>query len=186
MVYPDMSHYNNKNNVRGQVNFSTYSDLTVQMAVDLVNTLDGYVNEDSLTSVGDLEDFLSQYQRDRKKLRSVFASADETEAADRLNQVLARVKAIPRISVHSAAPHFHFEPARGTTADWLAAATAMSLGVVLCDYGLDRFGICEAEECVDVYVDSSKNRSRRHCSGTCTTRENVAAYRRRARAGSTS
>jgi predicted RNA-binding Zn ribbon-like protein len=32
-----------------------------------------------------------------------------------------------------------------------------------------------------VFVDSSRNHSRLHCSGKCTTRENVAAHRARQR-----
>lgn len=185
------------------MDFSSYSDLTVEMAVDLVNTLDGYAGEDRLTSVGDLESFLGRYERDwhaedwhpgeptetdvaaarelRETLRAVLASDDALEAAELLNGVLARAQAIPRISVHRADPHLHFEPIGGSTAEWLAAATAMGLGVVLCDYGVERFGTCAAHDCVDVFVDTSKNRSRRHCSSTCSTRENVAAYRRRAR-----
>jgi predicted RNA-binding Zn ribbon-like protein len=59
----------------------------------------------------------------------------------------------------------------------------MGLSVVLIETGLDRFGTCASSTCDDVYVDTSRNRSRRHCSDTCSTRENVAAYRRRQRAG---
>ncbi len=55
----------------------------------------------------------------------------------------------------------------------------MGLAVVLVDHGMERFGVCASSTCEDVFVDSSRNRSRRHCSGTCNTRENVAAYRRR-------
>ena len=174
------------------------------MAVDLVNTRDPVDGTDNLTSVDELESFLAGYQRDwhsedwhpgsptdkelqatrrlREQLRAVFAAADETEAADRLNTILAEAVAVPRISVHSASPHIHFEPRRGGTAKWLAAATAMGLGVALVDGGLGRLGTCSAHDCVDVYVDISKNRSKSHCSSRCATRENVAAYRRRTRA----
>lgn len=186
------------------MNFSTYNDLAVRMAVDLVNTHDPIDKTDELTTIDELNEFLSGFERDwhaedwhpgqptekdlravrrlRRRLRTVFEAQSETEAADVLNDVLARVVAIPRISVHSAAPHLHFEPRTGSTADWLAAATAMGLSVVLCDYGLDRFGTCGSGDCVDVYVDTSKNRSRNHCTTTCATRSNVKAYRDRAKA----
>lgn len=186
------------------MNFSTYNDLAVDMAVDLVNTLDPIDDSDELTTVEELESFLAEYERDwhaedwhpgsptekdlkvvrrlRERLRAVFNAQEDGEAADLLNKVLAEVVAVPRISVHSASPHMHFEPRTGGTADWVAAATAMGLSVVLCDFGLERFGSCSSHDCVSVYVDTSKNRSRSHCTTTCATRSNVAAYRQRARA----
>ncbi len=186
------------------MNFSTYNDLAVKMAVDLVNTREVVAQTDDLTTVEELNAFLAGFEKDwhsedwhpgnptekdlkavrrlREKLRAVFAAEDEHEAADLLNEILAKVTAVPRISVHSASPHMHFEPRSGGTADWLAAATAMGLSVVLCDVGLDRFGSCSSHDCVDVFVDTSRNRSRRHCSTTCATRDNVAAHRERVRA----
>jgi predicted RNA-binding Zn ribbon-like protein len=173
------------------------------MAADLVNTRNPIDGIDELQTVEELQAFLAGYERDwhaedwhpgnpdakdvkaarrlREQLRDVFLAANDEEAAERLNKILADVVAVPRISVHSASPHMHFEPRAGGTANWLAAATAMGLSAVLCDGGLERFGSCSAHDCVDVYVDTSKNRSRSHCSTRCATRENVAAYRQRAR-----
>ena len=185
------------------MDFSHYNDLAVSMAVDLVNTRNPIDGIDELQTVDELAAFLGGYERDwhaedwhpgspsdkdlkaarrlREQLRDVFLAGDEKEAAERLNKILAEVVAVPRISVHSASPHMHFEPRTGGTANWLAAATAMGLSAVLCEGGLDRFGSCAAHDCVDVYVDTSRNRSRSHCSTRCATRENVAAYRQRAR-----
>jgi predicted RNA-binding Zn ribbon-like protein len=64
---------------------------------------------------------------------------------------------------------------------YLGAITAMGLSVALIEGGFDRFGICQSSTCADVFVDTSRNRSRLHCSDTCTTRENVAAHRARRR-----
>ena len=47
---------------------------------------------------------------------------------------------------------------------------------------LDRLHVCGSDDCNDVLVDLSKNRSRRYCSTTCANRVNVAAWRAR-RAG---
>ena len=185
------------------MNFTTYSDLAVQMAVDLVNTRNPLTEKDDLTTVTDLDNFLARYETDwpgedwhpgrptrqdlrevlelRMRLRAVFATENPEEAAARLNEILAGATAVPRISTHSGDPHLHFEPQGGGTAAWLASATAMGLGVALCDGGLERFGLCSSHSCVDVFVDGSKNRSRRHCSTTCATRENVAALRQRQR-----
>jgi predicted RNA-binding Zn ribbon-like protein len=44
---------------------------------------------------------------------------------------------------------------------------------------LDRLRRCAADDCDDVLVDLSKNRSRRFCDSGCGNRMNVAAYRAR-------
>ncbi|CAN5768492.1 hypothetical protein BH23ACT5_BH23ACT5_02510 [soil metagenome] len=53
--------------------------------------------------------------------------------------------------------------------------------MLVADEGLARLGVCASNTCDDVFIDTSRNRSRRHCTTTCGTRENVAAYRRRQR-----
>jgi predicted RNA-binding Zn ribbon-like protein len=58
----------------------------------------------------------------------------------------------------------------------------MGLATAVVDQGIERFGVCAAEDCRDVFLDTSRNRSRRHCSSTCSTRGNVAAYRKRQKA----
>jgi predicted RNA-binding Zn ribbon-like protein len=172
------------------------------MAVDLVNTFDTVDGTERLRSAGDVSSFLDEHSQDwpyavagiadkdldevramRSRLRAVFDAADEDEAAKELNHILADVSATPRISMHSGEAHLHFEPTETSAARWAGAVAAMGLSVVLIETGLDRFGTCASSTCDDVYVDTSRNRSRRHCSDTCSTRENVAAYRRRQRAG---
>lgn len=190
------------------MDFAHYSDTTVQMAVELVNThnpasstpseADQLLDLESLRAYLDRfedewhgEDWAAREPEDRdleevrvlrERLRSVFKAADSADAASVLNELLADTAAGPRISHHGDGPHLHFEPGRACMADWLGAATAMGLTVVLCDYGFERFGTCGSTTCDDAYIDTSKNRSRRHCSSTCTTRENVAAHRQRAKA----
>jgi predicted RNA-binding Zn ribbon-like protein len=44
---------------------------------------------------------------------------------------------------------------------------------------LARLRVCAADDCEDVVVDLSKNRSKRFCDGGCGNRANVAAYRAR-------
>ena len=44
----------------------------------------------------------------------------------------------------------------------------------------DRVRVCAADDCESVYVDFSKNGSKRYCdTGNCGNRMNVIAYRRR-------
>jgi predicted RNA-binding Zn ribbon-like protein len=47
---------------------------------------------------------------------------------------------------------------------------------------LDRLKTCAADDCSDVVVDLSRNKSKRFCAtGNCGNRTNVAAYRARKR-----
>ena len=178
------------------MDFSHYLDAPVALATALVNTkqLDG----DTITSTDDLKAFLDDYSdmwkgvarppvvRNlarvrglRDSLREVIASPDDATAAERVNAILSEHGAEPRVSVHSGTPHLHFEPVGSSMLQWLGATTAMGLASVIVDHGVDRFGVCNSTTCNDVYVDTSRNRSRLHCSSTCSTREAVAAYRKR-------
>lgn len=189
--------------VRSQVDFSHYSDAPVQIAVDLVNTLEVVSQHDHLATPADVSEFLEihddgewcrpgwkatesdlhEVRALRARLRQVFEADDSAAAAAILNGILADVGAVPRLSIHAGAdPHLHFEPREAAPARWLGAVTAMGLSVALIEGGFERLGKCGSSTCDDVFVDTSRNRSRRHCSDTCTTRENVAAYRARQRA----
>jgi len=57
----------------------------------------------------------------------------------------------------------------------------MGISQVVVQHGWQRLGVCSAEGCDDVYVDTSRNASRRYCSNTCASRSTVAAYRARQR-----
>jgi predicted RNA-binding Zn ribbon-like protein len=180
------------------MDFSHYSDEPVQLAVDLVNSLDPISGQEKLLIPDDIPALvgdrtsgwegaeLSATNKDLKEIRSlrirlraVFEASDETEAANILNGLLGEVGATPRISVHGIGPHLHFEASAQSVARWLGAVTARGLTTALIEGGFERFGTCDSKSCADAYVDTSRNRSRRNCSEKCTTRENVAAYRSR-------
>ncbi len=183
------------------MDFSHYNDEPVRIAVDLVNSYDVVSGEEKLNTPEDVSryvdegsanwctpgwdptaDDLVEVKELRTKLRAVFDAHDEATAAEILNDILRDVTAVPRLSVHGSGPHLHFESEGESPARWLGAITAMGLTTAMIEGGYDRFGSCDSSSCDDVYVDTSRNRSRRNCSETCTTRENVAAYRSRLKA----
>jgi predicted RNA-binding Zn ribbon-like protein len=59
----------------------------------------------------------------------------------------------------------------------MAVEVAMAFGDVIRTGQLDRLRLCAADDCDDVHIDLSRNRSRRFCSTACANRTNVAAYR---------
>ena len=68
---------------------------------------------------------------------------------------------------------------RSPLADRMAVDAAMAFADVIRVGEFGRLRVCAADDCEDVLVDLSKNRSRRFCSLTCANRVNVAAYRSR-------
>lgn len=178
------------------MNFSHYTTKPVELAVELANTKG--INTDDLAEPGQLMTFLDDYKdlwggvasapkrgdlaavhELRASLREVIESEDEEIAAKRVNELLDSYGAKPRVSTHNGTPHLHFEPVDTSIVCWLGATTAMGLASVIVEHGVERFGVCDSATCADVFVDTSRNKSRRHCSNTCSTREAVAAFRKR-------
>ena len=180
--------------------FADYIGLSVQLAVDLVNTLDPVSGADRLPDAAAVRAFMEAHRDHwavaevddadvtevhalRGALREVFAAEDEERAGELLNDLIRRSGAQPRITGHnSQRPHLHFEPPDARFSRWLGAATAMGLAIVLCEFGGQRLGICGSSTCRRAFVDASKNRRKRYCSEACAHRESVAAFRRRRRA----
>lgn len=114
-------------------------------------------------------------------LRRVFDAlgAGHVDAAvAQVNRMLDETLARPRLQRHDGGPwHLHFHSAAGTPPANLAARCATSLAVVLGSAGHDRLGVCTAPRCDRVYVDISRNGTRRFCSTACQNRVKTAAYR---------
>jgi predicted RNA-binding Zn ribbon-like protein len=122
----------------------------------------------------------------RAELRPVFDASGRGEVpavVARLNELLERHPVTPMISDHDPARlHMHVANRAASVAELLVGESLMGLANLVCDLGPERFGVCEAERCDRVFVDTSPNRSRRYCSERCSSRANVAAYRARQRA----
>lgn len=182
------------------MNFDSYSDCSVAMAVDLVNSDGGVNGDEELGSVKALRSFLDAHdcsyrrqpsasdldgiRRLRGRLREVFSTPSEERAVAILNALLAESRALPQLTDHDGEPlHLHFSPPDAPLPQKLAAEAAMGLAIVIRDHGFDRLRLCSADDCADAFVDSSRNRSRRYCNPhLCGNRAHVAAYRARQRA----
>ncbi len=184
------------------MNFDAYTDLSVVTAVNLVNTLDVETGADGLTTPADLAAFLrdhrDSYDREltttdveqvralRGRLRGVFTMGDVRSVVDVLNALLAESSALPQLTDHDGVWHLHFTPPESSLVAHMAAESAMGLASVIRDHGLERLQVCAAVGCSRVFVDTSRNRSRRYCNPEiCGNRTNVAAYRARRRAADT-
>jgi predicted RNA-binding Zn ribbon-like protein len=116
-------------------------------------------------------------------LRTVFELAGQGDvdgAAGQVNHLLDEYRATPELSRHDGQAwhlHFHSEDA-GVAASW-GAGCATGLAVVIGGGHADRLGICIASQCDGVYVDTSRNGSRRFCGEACMNRTKVSAFRAR-------
>ena len=179
--------------------FAHDTEVSLQQSAALVNTMAGSLpgddDVDRLTTLEELDRFVEQGRwtgsrtHDAAELRAVrrlrprvreFWSFGEEESVDEVNALLVEARALPQLVRHDEwSWHLHATPPEAPLATRMAVEFAMALVDVIRADQLDRLRTCEAEDCDDVLVDLSKNRSRRFCDGGCGNRANVAAYRAR-------
>jgi len=165
----------------------------VALAVDLVNSWDELSDDpELLVDAATLKRFLVRRGYDqavrtstrelaqarvlRDSLRAAFAAGSEEEAVHALNGILSRSAAKPQLERTTEGRRVRWV---GRVVDSLASNTAMSLLEAIRDDGWERFGICAGAPCCCVFVDRSKNRSRRFCSDLCADRVAQALHRAR-------
>jgi predicted RNA-binding Zn ribbon-like protein len=170
----------------------------VAFAVDLLNTWDELEPPaERLPDVAALRRFLDRHgygpqarratgadltrvRAVRDSLRAAFWAADETAAVAALNRILDRSRGRPQL--RRAGRHWQLKWVGGLV-DVVASTATMSLLEAIRDDGWDRFGTCAGAPCCCVFVDRSKNRSRRFCCDLCADRiaQALARARRRQR-----
>ena len=155
---------------------------------ELVNTMPGSIpgdsSPDSLTTLEDLDAFFAgqpwtgRFDRDPAELEAVrdlrprlrrFWEADETDVVTMVNDMLGEAGAVPQLVDHDGASAGTSTRRRwrAPLAERMAAEFAFGMVDVVRAGGLDRLRVCEGDDCDDVIVDLSKNRSRRYCDGGC-------------------
>jgi len=177
--------------------FAHDTEMSLQAAVALVNTL----GEPDLDEVADLTafftrfDYTGRHDRTRAELDDVRAlrprlrellTADRDGAVAIVNALLDEHHAVPRLVRHPPLDwHIHAVPDDAPLATRIAVETAMAMIDVIRDDEFSRLGVCADDDCDDVVLDLSRNRSKRFCSVACGNRNAVAAYRSRQAAGVT-
>ena len=169
----------------------------VALAVDLLNSWDELDDPPELLSERWLRRYLEFHgvpaavgegdvetaKELRERLRRGFDAATEEEAVDALNAILRDYGRPPQLERAGGTWRFRYGPGEGAGVEAVAAPAALGLLEAVRDHGLSRFGRCAAAPCRCVFVDRSRNRSRRYCCELCADRANQAAARRRRRGG---
>jgi predicted RNA-binding Zn ribbon-like protein len=187
------------------VNFNSHLDIVVTVAVSLVNQLTpgqdrGHpypaLDEDALAAAATAALRSGQpaarevSRREAAQLRDIAAElrvvftavtdGDLDTAAHQVNRLLADTGAHPWLDRHDGEPwHLHFRGAQDSLVTGWAAGCTSGLAVVLGSDLHGRIGVCTAPRCDRVYVDASRNGTRRFCSTSCQNRVKTAAFRAR-------
>lgn len=173
--------------------FAHDTEVALAAAAALVNTRDG--DRELLPDVAGLDAFVDSWRwtgertRDAAELDAVRAlrprlrrlwEAGEDEAAELVNAMLREAHALPQLVKHDEWDyHLHATAPEAPLADRMMVEAAMGFVDVIRARELDRLRVCAADDCDNVLVDLSRNRSRRFCEAGCGNRLNVAAYRAR-------
>lgn len=123
---------------------------------------------------------LQAAQRQLVQVVDAAAAGDDSGAVAALNELLAQHPVRPRVSGHDRSDwHLHVSDDGAPVSQSLISEALFGLALLATDLDIRRLGRCASTSCHRVFVDTSDNSSRRFCSTRCSTRENVAALRRR-------
>ena len=185
------------------MNFNSHTDVVVRVAVELVNLLtpgeergrryDPPEADERTAAVGAMLragggreatwEEAAELCFVAAELRGVFEAVSTgavDDAAAQVNALLIRTGARPELERHDGQSwHLHFHASGNSLPDGWAAGCATGLAVVLGGSRSDRLGVCTAPVCDRVYVDTSRNGTRRYCSTSCQNRVKTAAFRAR-------
>lgn len=175
--------------------FAHDTDVALRTAAALVNT--ALEPDDTLTTTQDVRAFydvwgwtgrhdgddseVTQVRSLRRRLHAVWLAADDVNATVELvNELLRTGRALPQLVEHGDFGwHIHATHADATLAQRMQVEAAMAFVDVIRAGELSRLRVCAAEDCDNVLVDLSRNRSKRYCEGGCGNRLAAAAYRSR-------
>jgi len=125
------------------------------------------------------ENELAEVRDARTRLRALWL-LDRDDAAGAVNDLLAEANALPRLVRHDDIDwHIHATEFDAPLARRILVEAAMALVDVIRADQMDRLRVCDADDCEGIYIDLSKNASRRFCSTRCGNRMAVRAYRAR-------
>lgn len=123
---------------------------------------------------------LAAVRRLRPRLREMW-QLDRDDLVTLLNALLVEFHALPQLVRHDGWDyHVHATQPDAPLATRMAVEAVMAVVDVVRAGEQSRLRVCANDDCDDVLVDLSRNRSKRYCDLTCSNRAAVRAYRSRA------
>ncbi|GIE30914.1 hypothetical protein Ait01nite_039590 [Actinoplanes italicus] len=175
--------------------FAPDTEEALNFVVDLANTSPGASRSggDELTTLEQLDALLVGYtgRKDRDKaelaavretrdlLREVWV-LDRDDAVDAVNRMLREAHAVPHLVRHDDYDwHIHATEPDAPLAERIRVEAAMGLIDVIRMNETGRLRVCGADDCDGLFLDLSRNGSKRFCSVRCGNRVNMTAFRAR-------
>ncbi|MEU4689216.1 CGNR zinc finger domain-containing protein [Actinoplanes sp. NPDC023714] len=177
--------------------FAPDTEEALEFVVALANTVPGASRSgaDELSTVGDLDRLLSAYTYSgridhdqaevdgvrgaRDLLRQVW-TLDRDAAVEAVNRMLREANALPYLTRHDGSDwHIHATEPDAPLAERIRVEAALALIDVIRTNETNRLRVCGAGDCTGIFIDLSKNGSKRFCSVRCGNRVNMVAFRAR-------
>lgn len=174
---------------------------TLAFIVALANTVSGasrsgedeLATPDQLTTLLREHSYTGRFDRDeteraevaetRGLLRYVWSHSRD-EAVPVVNKMLSDAGALPHLIRHDGWDwHLHATEPSAPLAERIRVEAALALIDVIRLDEWDRLRTCDASDCTGVFVDLSRNQSKRFCSMRCGNRMNMADFRARTATG---
>jgi predicted RNA-binding Zn ribbon-like protein len=170
----------------------------IEFLVALVNTVPGATRTglDELHTPEQLTALLSEHRYSGRFDRDAAELADVLETRERfrrmwqldrdglvteINAMLEEAHAFPQLRRHDGLDwHFHGTPLDAPLAERMRVEVALGIADLVRADSTDRMRACDAYDCDGLFVDLSRNGSRRFCSIRCGNRMNMVAFRERA------
>jgi CGNR zinc finger len=109
---------------------------------------------------------------------AVVDAPDDATRAERLNALLQRAAAYPRLSNHAEDGwHLHYRDPDLPLAGALRALISVGTALHLSGRGMHRLGRCAAAGCAKPFADLSRTGRQRYCSPACGNRDAVRRHR---------
>lgn len=177
--------------------FAPDTEEALEFVVALANTAAGAsrTGDDELATVEELAELLRRFtysgridhdtaeltavRETRDLLRSVW-TLDRDDAVTAVNRMLRDARALPYLTRHDGSDwHIHATEPSAPLAERVRVEAALALIDVIRMDETNRLRVCGAEDCTGVFIDLSRNGSKRFCSVRCGNRVNMVAFRAR-------
>jgi hypothetical protein len=177
--------------------FAPDTEEALEFVVALVNTGPGASRsgDDELVTVDQLDALLTRYgysgridhdeaelaavREARGQLREVW-TLDRDGAVEAVNRMLREARALPYLTRHDGSDwHLHATEPDKPLAERIRVEAALALIDAIRMNETHRQRVCAADDCSGIFLDLSRNGSKRFCSVRCGNRMNMIAFRAR-------
>ncbi|GAA2672983.1 CGNR zinc finger domain-containing protein [Actinoplanes palleronii] len=115
----------------------------------------------------------------RAQIREVWTLGRD-DAVAVVNRMLREARALPYLTRHDGSDwHMHATEPDAPLAERIRVEAALALIDVIRMNEMDRLRVCAADDCTGLFVDLSRNGSKRFCTVRCGNRMNMVAFRAR-------